>query len=331
LSLPDIPPARPYPEAMEFLLTRRSRPARTLTLPVPTRDALRPILRAAVRVPDHGKLEPWRLIVLEKGALTRSGGAGRRTRRRRLGMDEGQLAKGVAQFADSHLAVVVVKVPRATDKIPETEQVLSSGRRVHDAAERCRCRGMGSELADGLAAVGRHVPAATGWSCIRANGWPVSSISERRVPYRPNVRARILKQLSLGSICDLFCLHFAALSQMSDARFLRVVGLGVALALALLIAVYMVLSGVAGWLLPDHFALPWVGQVDWIGAIAGWGGFLLFIVLSVFLMVPVAALSSPASVPGRASPPPSRIAALSPAAARAPPRAGGRAAILGRR
>ncbi|MFZ1661136.1 MAG: EI24 domain-containing protein [Paracoccaceae bacterium] len=90
----------------------------------------------------------------------------------------------------------------------------------------------------------------------------------------------------------IFSAFTSALSQMSDARFLRVVGLGVALALALLIAVYMVLSGVAGWLLPDHFALPWVGQVDWIGAIAGWGAFLLFIGLSVFLMVPVAALFS---------------------------------------
>lgn len=90
----------------------------------------------------------------------------------------------------------------------------------------------------------------------------------------------------------IFSAFTAALSQMSDARFLRVVALGVALALALLVAVYMVLSGVAGWLMPDHFTLPWIGQVDWIGAVAGWGGLLLFVGLSVFLMVPVAALFS---------------------------------------
>ncbi len=61
----------PNPAAMEFFLTRRSRLARTLTAPVPTRDELMPILTAAVRVPDHGKLEPWRFIVLEKPALMR--------------------------------------------------------------------------------------------------------------------------------------------------------------------------------------------------------------------------------------------------------------------
>ena len=57
--------------ALDFLLTRRSRPAKTLTTPVPDRDELMPILTAAARTPDHGKLEPWRFIVLERGALER--------------------------------------------------------------------------------------------------------------------------------------------------------------------------------------------------------------------------------------------------------------------
>ncbi len=59
----------PNPAALEFLLNRRSRPAKTLTGPVPTRDELMPILQSAARSPDHGKLEPWRLIVLEHAAL----------------------------------------------------------------------------------------------------------------------------------------------------------------------------------------------------------------------------------------------------------------------
>lgn len=59
------------PAALDFLLNRRSRPAKTLTLPVPTAAELAPILTAALRVPDHGKLEPWRLIVLTKPAMAR--------------------------------------------------------------------------------------------------------------------------------------------------------------------------------------------------------------------------------------------------------------------
>ena len=54
------------PAALDFLLTRRSRPAKTLTGPVPDREELMPILTAAARTPDHGKLEPWRFIVLGK-------------------------------------------------------------------------------------------------------------------------------------------------------------------------------------------------------------------------------------------------------------------------
>ena len=57
--------------ALDFLLSRRSRPAKTLTGPAPDRDALTEILTAAARTPDHGKLEPWRFIVLERGALDR--------------------------------------------------------------------------------------------------------------------------------------------------------------------------------------------------------------------------------------------------------------------
>lgn len=121
-----LPPARSRPEVMDFLLTRRSRPARSLTTPVPTRDQLLPILTAAVRVPDHGKLEPWRFIVLEKPALRRLAAlAG--ARGTAMVLDEAQLAKGVAQFADADLAVVVVKRPRPTEKIPEHEQILSTG------------------------------------------------------------------------------------------------------------------------------------------------------------------------------------------------------------
>lgn len=126
-ALPDeIEPLRAEPEVLSFLLQRRTRPARTLTLPVPSRAELLPILKAAVRVPDHGKLEPWRLIVLERPALGRLATLAA-IRGRDLGLDPAKAQKGVAQFQDANLIVAVIKCPRPTDKIPEAEQVLSTG------------------------------------------------------------------------------------------------------------------------------------------------------------------------------------------------------------
>lgn len=116
----------PNPAALHFLLTRRSRPARTLTLPVPDDATLRVILTAAARTPDHGKLEPWRFIVLEKPALAR---LARLVAERgaALALDPDRIAKSVAQYGDADLAVVVVQVPRPTDKIPLIEQTYSAG------------------------------------------------------------------------------------------------------------------------------------------------------------------------------------------------------------
>jgi nitroreductase len=116
----------PNPAALDFLLTRRSRPAKTLATPVPDRDALRTILTAAARTPDHGKLEPWRFIVLERAALLRLAGAVP-VAGARLGLDDERIAKMRSQFADGHLAVAVVYSPKPSEKIPEFEQLLSAG------------------------------------------------------------------------------------------------------------------------------------------------------------------------------------------------------------
>lgn len=116
----------PNPHAMEFLLTRRSRPAKTLTAPGPDRVALMPLLTAAARTPDHGKLEPWRFIVLERRALDRLAarvvdfGTSR-------GMDADKIEKARSQFANSPLCVAVVESPKPSDKIPAVEQTYSAG------------------------------------------------------------------------------------------------------------------------------------------------------------------------------------------------------------
>lgn len=114
------------PAVMEFLLNRRSRPAKLLHAPVPDRASLRPILTAAARTPDHGKLVPWRFIVLEKPALTRLAMlVSERAAERAL--PEDQITKSVAQYANADLVVAVIAVPRASDKIPALEQTLTAG------------------------------------------------------------------------------------------------------------------------------------------------------------------------------------------------------------
>ncbi|MBU2963733.1 nitroreductase [Citreicella sp. C3M06] len=116
----------PNPAAMEFLLSRRSRPAKTLTGPAPDRTALLPILEAAARTPDHGKLEPWRFIVLQGDALARLAEAAG-ARGTALGLAEDVAGKGRKQFADSPLCVAVVESPKDSPKVPAIEQTYSAG------------------------------------------------------------------------------------------------------------------------------------------------------------------------------------------------------------
>lgn len=116
----------PNPAAMEFLLSRRSRPAKTLQGPVPSRDELEPILTAAARTPDHGKLEPWRFIVVQGAAMDRLADLAR-ARGAELGYDEEKTTKGAAQFVTGELTVVVVEVQKPSEKVPAIEQTYSAG------------------------------------------------------------------------------------------------------------------------------------------------------------------------------------------------------------
>lgn len=79
-----------------------------------------------------------------------------------------------------------------------------------------------------------------------------------------------------------------AVGQFSDPRFRRVLWLGIALALALLFAIYGVFLWVIQWLTPESVVLPLVGEVRGVGTLLSFGSILFMIGLSVFLMVPVA-------------------------------------------
>lgn len=81
---------------------------------------------------------------------------------------------------------------------------------------------------------------------------------------------------------------FDALGQLSDRRFRKVVWLGLALTVALLIAATSGFVWFVGWLVSDGVSLPWFGEITWLDDVITWGSFFLFFVLSIFLMMPVA-------------------------------------------
>ena len=117
---------QPNPAAFAFLASRQSQPAKLFNGPVPDRAALEPILTAALRVPDHGKLEPWRLIVLTRPDMVRLADLAE-ARAREMGADAEKIDKGRGQFDRGSVAVVVISSPKDAAKVPLAEQVLSAG------------------------------------------------------------------------------------------------------------------------------------------------------------------------------------------------------------
>ena len=83
-----------------------------------------------------------------------------------------------------------------------------------------------------------------------------------------------------------------AMGQMGDARFMRVLALGLALTIGLLIAVFAGAFWLLGQFGPDTITLPWIGPIGGIDTAIGFGAALVMILASVFLMVPVASAFS---------------------------------------
>lgn len=80
----------------------------------------------------------------------------------------------------------------------------------------------------------------------------------------------------------------AALGQLTDPRFMTVLAKGVGLTIALLFGFYALIFWLLGWLIPDAITLPWIGTIQWVDSLVSWASIPLMMVLSVFLMVPVA-------------------------------------------
>ena len=116
-------PVRASVETLRFLATRRSASALTLSEPGPDAAQLEDLLRIAARVPDHGKLAPWRFVILGGGEKTAFAARLEQIAECR---NDPVLAGKLAKLKVPPLAVAVISSPVAA-AIPEWEQVLSAG------------------------------------------------------------------------------------------------------------------------------------------------------------------------------------------------------------
>jgi nitroreductase len=115
-------------DTIALLETRRSVPPVGLGGPGPTQQELQKLLTLAARVPDHGKLAPWRFIVFEGKARERAGEEIARVFAIDT-PDAGEERLAIERKRLAHAPLVIAVVSRAAPhvKIPEWEQVLSAG------------------------------------------------------------------------------------------------------------------------------------------------------------------------------------------------------------
>jgi nitroreductase len=117
---------RPAPDALDLLLSRRSGSAKAMTGPGPSPAQVETILAAAARVPDHGKLFPWRFILFEGDARRRMGDLLAESLPQTDATPE-RLETERQRFARAPLVVGVISRTREQIPIPEWEQILSAG------------------------------------------------------------------------------------------------------------------------------------------------------------------------------------------------------------
>ncbi len=143
---------------VDHLATRRSTPFALMRGPGPDTATLAAMLAIAARVPDHGKLAPWRFIIIDAAAGAALGAELERlvladdpaAEPKRLEIDRGR-------FARAPVCVAVVSRAAPHPKIPEWEQVLSAGAVCHNLLHAAAAYGFGGNWVTEWPAYDRRV------------------------------------------------------------------------------------------------------------------------------------------------------------------------------
>jgi len=149
-------------ELLDAIMTRAS--AGRLAEPGPTAEDLARIVDAANRAPDHGRLKPWRLIVLQGASREKFTEAVVEARRNRApAPNDEQLRVEREKISRSPLLLVIACVPqRGHPKVPEVEQLVAAGAAAENAFLAAHAQGYGVMWKTGPAAYEPGVKAALG-------------------------------------------------------------------------------------------------------------------------------------------------------------------------
>jgi nitroreductase len=151
-------------DAIEAILGRRTVPQAKMTGPGPSPEELRLILAAGAAAPDHGKLRPWRFLVIEGEARERLGAlfvAGL------LAAEPDAAAEAIekqrtAALRVPLLIVVIARIDMSQGKIPEVERIASAAAAAQNMLLATHAQGLAGKWSTGRNAYDAHIKAGLG-------------------------------------------------------------------------------------------------------------------------------------------------------------------------
>lgn len=115
-------------EVLNFLKTRRSVPSKMMSGPAPTKSEIEEMLLIASRVPDHGKLAPWRFVLYSDAAKKRmNNSVHSRAMDLNASLNEDLQEVERTRFPLSQAIIGIFSTPKKHPKVPVWEQELSAG------------------------------------------------------------------------------------------------------------------------------------------------------------------------------------------------------------
>ncbi len=130
---------------IDFMLSRISPPIAELKGPPPSEEEIATMLRVASRVPDHGRLEPWRFILYRGEAREKAGALLADLAERTEGpLSETRRNQELTRFSRAPLVIGVVSSPKEHPKIPQWEMFLSGAAAAMNLVHAANALGFGA-------------------------------------------------------------------------------------------------------------------------------------------------------------------------------------------